>query len=122
MKAISGRPLTSSVTSQLLPSDGGRAVIETFFLFRRLNQGRIVGRIDREGLAIGVMAGDLRAGDRHVLDPTLIDVGQKLAVVDLLGGDALAGLLEQHDQSHDQQNDDHPKGEIPEIRIHLFLA
>ena len=32
MKAISGRPLTSSVTSQLLPSDGGLAVICTFFL------------------------------------------------------------------------------------------
>ena len=31
-KAISGRPLTSSVNSQLLPSDGGLAVIETFFL------------------------------------------------------------------------------------------
>ena len=32
MKASSGRPLTSSVTSQELPSDGALAVIWTFFL------------------------------------------------------------------------------------------
>ena len=32
MKAISGKPLTSSVTSQEFPSDGGLAVIWTFFL------------------------------------------------------------------------------------------
>ena len=32
MKASSGNPLTSSVTSQELPSDGALAVICTFFL------------------------------------------------------------------------------------------
>ena len=31
----------------------------------------------------------------------------------------LARILEQHDKRDDQQKDDDPEGEIPEIRIHL---
>jgi hypothetical protein len=38
---------------------------------------------------------------------------------DVLRRHPLSRILKQHDERDDEQDNDHPKGEIPEVRIHL---
>ena len=90
------------------------------FLVKAVHQRRVVRRIGRKGLAVGVMAGDFVARDGDVADMALIGLGEQLAEIDFLGRGALAGVLEQHHQRDHQKNDDHPQSEIAEIRIHLL--
>ncbi len=88
-----------------------------------LNEARIVGRVGGEGAAaVVVMTGDLGAGDRNVTHLVLVDLVQQLTEGDVLRLSPLTGVLEQEDQRHHQKEDDHPEGEIPEIRIHFGLV
>ena len=73
-----------------------------------LHQRRIVRRIGLEGAIVGEMAGDLVAGDRHVMHAALVDLGQQFAEGDVANWRALSRLLEEHDERHDQQADDCP--------------
>ena len=111
-KAISGRPVDQQRHQPVIAI--GRRLRRDLdaLLVERLHQIWVVGRIDREGLAVRVVTGDLRPGDCHILDVPGIGFGQQLAVIDLLRRRALARLLEQHHQRHDQQDDDHPECEI----------
>ncbi len=65
------------------------------------------------------MTGDLVAGDRHVMHAALVDLRQQFAEGDVADWRALARLLEQHDERHDQQADDGPEGEVPEVCVHI---
>ena len=47
-----------------------------------------------------------------------IDAGQELGIADLVAAPALAGVLEQIEQRHQQQADHDPDGEVPKVRIH----
>ena len=48
----------------------------------------------------------------------LFDLVEKLAETNVLGRGALSRILEQHHQSNDQKENNHPEREIPEIRVH----
>jgi hypothetical protein len=65
------------------------------------------------------MTSDLVACDRDLADMALVNFVQKLAKGDILRRNPLPRVLKQHDERNDEQDNDHPKGEIPEIRIHL---
>ena len=83
-----------------------------------LHQRRIVRRIGLEAAAVGEGAVDVRPLDQHVADLALIDLAQELRERDVLRRGALAGILEQREQRQQQQNDDHPEGEVAEIGVH----
>ena len=89
-----------------------------------LDQRRIVRRIGREGAAtIAVVTGDLVPGDSDVMHLVGIDLVQQLAKGDvgrLLA--PIARVLEQKNQRHHEKEDDHPKGEVPEIGVHFGLV
>jgi hypothetical protein len=68
------------------------------------------------------MAGDLTARDRNLANMALIDFVQKLTEGDVLRGNPLPRALKQHDDRNDEQDYDHPKCKIPEIRIHLLRS
>ena len=84
-----------------------------------LDQRRVVWRIGRKGPVVGEMAGDLIARDRNLADMALINLVQELAEGDVLRRHPLARVLKQHHERNDEQDYDHPKCKIPEIRIHL---
>src|SRR2546430_17566776 len=65
------------------------------------------------------MAGDLIARDRALAHMALVNLIQKLAEGDILRRHPLAGALKQHDERNDEQDNDYPKREIPEIWTHL---
>ncbi len=54
------------------------------------------------------MAGDLIAGDGHVVHAALIDLGEQFTEGDVADRRALPRLLKQHDERDDQQADDCP--------------
>ena len=83
-----------------------------------LHQRRIVRRIGLEAAAVGVGAVDLRALDDDVAHAALIDLVEELREGDVRATRALAGILEQREQRKQQQDDDHPQGEIAQIRVH----
>jgi hypothetical protein len=84
-----------------------------------LNQRRVIWRIGGESPVVSEMAGDLIARDRHLADMALVNLIQKLAEGDILRRHPLARVLKQHDERNDEQDNDYPKREIPEIWIHL---
>src|SRR5208337_1786974 len=84
-----------------------------------LDQRRVVWGIGRKGPVVGEMAGDLIARDRNLADMALINLVQELAEGDVLRRHPLARVLKQHHKRNDEQDYDHPKHKIPEIRIHL---
>ena len=89
-----------------------------------LDQAGIVRRIGLEAAAVGEGAVDFRSLDQNVAHAALIDLVQQLREGNVLGRGALARILEQGEQREQQQNDDHPKGEIAQIGVHpvSFLA
>ncbi len=89
------------------------------FLIKALDQRRVVWRVGRKGAIVGEMTADLVARDRDLADMALVDLVQKLAKGDVLRRNPLSGVLKQHDERNDEQDNDYPKGEIPEVRIHL---
>ena len=64
------------------------------------------------------MAGDLIAGDRHVMNAALIDLRKQLAEGNIADRRALARLLKQHDERDHQQADDGPEREVSEVCVH----
>ncbi len=87
-------------------------------LVQLVDQVGVVRRIGLEIPAVGVMPGDLVAGDGHVLDVAALDLGQHLREADLIAADLNAGRLEQVEQSNQEKGDKHPDDEITEVRIH----
>ncbi len=86
----------------------------------RVDEFRIVRRIGDERAAILIMSRDIRAGDRHVANMAGVHLGQQLAERDVATRRFLGGTLEQSDQGEDEQEDDHPEGEITKVRVHRF--
>ena len=64
---------------------------------------------------------DFIAGDRHVMNAALIDLREQLAERNVPDRRSLARLLEQHHQRHNQQADDGPQGEVPEVCVHCLI-
>ena len=100
------------------PSVGGLAVIATPRSSSRLTSSGSSGAKVWKARAVGVGAGDLLAGDDDVADLALVDLGQELRIGDVVAGGALSGVLEQIEERDQDQPDDHPQGEITEIRVH----
>jgi hypothetical protein len=49
-----------------------------------------------------------------------VDLGQQLAERDVAARRLLRWALEQSDQRQDEQENDHPEGEVTKIRVHRF--
>src|SRR5208337_1346145 len=64
------------------------------------------------------VAGDLRSGDRDVANVARIDVSEQLAERDLARRRLLARALEQRYKRQDQEENDHPQGEVAVVRVH----
>jgi hypothetical protein len=77
-----------------------------------LHQTGIVRRISLEAGAVGEGAADFRTLDHHVAYAALVDLAQELRERDVLRGRALAWILKQREQREQQQDDNHPEGEI----------
>ena len=73
---------------------------------------RIVRRIGLEGAFVAVEAGDLVPLDGDFLDLAALDLGKELGERDPLAGAAARWLLEQVEQRHQQEADDHPERKI----------
>ncbi len=89
-----------------------------------LDQAGVIRRIGLEAAPVGEGAVDFRSLDQNVAHAALINLGQQLGEGNILGRRALSRILEQGEQREQQQNDDHPKGEIAQIGVHpvSFLA
>ena len=88
-----------------------------------LHERGVVRRIGREGLVVLQMPRNLVADDRHIANLARLDVAEELAEADaVLRSRVLAGIIEQHHQRHDEQEDDDPEREISKIRMHIQLA
>ena len=88
----------------------------------RLQAGHEIGvvrRIGGERPVVVEVTDDLIAGDGHVMDTTLVYLGEQLAIRNVAYRRALAGLLKQHDKRDHEQSDDCPKREVPEVWVHL---
>ena len=86
-----------------------------------LDQRRIVRRIGLEGAAVGEGAVDFGTLDQHVAHAALVDLVQELRERNVLRRRPLARILEQREQRKQQQNDDHPEGEVAQIGVHLAV-
>ena len=65
------------------------------------------------------MPGDLIAGDRHVVNPALVDLRDQFTEGDVSARRALTRLLEKHEERQHQQPDDPPESKRPEIFLHV---
>ncbi len=83
-----------------------------------LDQARVVRRIGLEAAAVGEGAVDFGTLDQDVAYATLIDLVEELREGNVLRRGALARILEQGEQREQQENDDHPEGEIAQIGVH----
>src|SRR4029077_2231132 len=83
-----------------------------------LDQARVIGGVSLEAAAVRERAVDFRALDQNVAHATLIDFIQQLREGNVLRRRALTRVLEQGEQREQQQNDNHPKGEVPQIGVH----
>ncbi len=90
------------------------------FIVEALHQIRVAGRIGLKAAPVGVGAVDLRTLDEHVAHAPLIDIAQKLRERNVLRGRALTRILKQREQGKQEQDNDHPQGEIAQIGIHLL--
>jgi hypothetical protein len=118
MKTRSAASFTRSAMNQGVESrQAGRDLHA--LLLQLGHELRVERRVGREGPAIGIRAGDLLPGDHDIRDPSVVRVAEELAVGDVAAAAALAGVLEQRDERQDQQENDHPKGEVAKVRIHL---
>ena len=88
-------------------------------LAQPLDEVGILGRDRGEGAAlVTVDAGNAMLGDGYFRHVAGLDAGQELRVADLVAAPALARVLEQIEQRHQQQADDDPDREVPEVGIH----
>jgi hypothetical protein len=83
-----------------------------------LHQAGVVGRIGVEAAAVGVGAMDFLALDDDVADLAGINVIEQLRERDVLRNRALPRVLEYREKRQQQQDDNHPEGEIAQIGIH----
>src|SRR5262249_2366590 len=88
------------------------------FAVEPLDQAGIVRRVGLEAAAVGEGAVNFRALDQNVANATLIHFIQQLRKGNVLRRGALARILEQGEQRQQQENDDHPKGEVAQIGVH----
>src|SRR4029450_1558682 len=88
------------------------------FLVQLVDQVRVVRRIGLEIAPVGEVAGDLIAGDGHILDVAALDLREQLRKADLIAADMHAWALEQVEQSDGQEENEDPDGEVTEIRVH----
>ena len=93
-------------------------------LLQGLHEVGIIWGKGPEGGAILVAPGDLVTGDHDTSDATRLRVGEQLAIGDFLSLLTLIRALEERDQGEHEKEDDHPEGEVSEIRVHLdpFVA
>ena len=88
-------------------------------LAQPLDEVGILGRNRGEGAAlVAVGAGNAVLGDGYFRHVAGLDAGQELRIADLVAAPALAGILEEVEKRHQQQADDDPDREVPEIGIH----
>ena len=73
-----------------------------------LDQGRIVGRIGLEAAPIREGAVNFRPLDQDVAHTALVHFIEQLGERDVLGGRALARILEEREKREQQEDDDHP--------------
>src|SRR5713226_5916120 len=92
--------------------DGDLLAVET------LHQRRVVGRISIEAAAVRIGAVDFRPLDHNIPHLALINVIEQLRKRNILRYRPLSGVLKNREQRQQQQNDDHPEGEIAQIGIH----
>jgi hypothetical protein len=83
-----------------------------------LDQAGIVRRVGLEAAAVGEGAVNFRPLDQNVAHATLIDFIQQLREGNVLRRGALARILEQGEQREQQENDDHPEGEVAQVGVH----
>ena len=101
-----------------IPLRGRPGCDRDILLVKILDQRGIIGGIGREGPTICIIARHLMAGDRDIAHTALVDIHQQLAKGNFRCLGSLSGILEQHHQSDNQQENDHPEGKIPNIGIH----
>ncbi len=61
---------------------------------------------------------DFVALNEDVAHTAGIDLGEKLREGDVVADRPLGRVLEQREQRQEQQDDDHPEGEVAQIRVH----
>ena len=87
-------------------------------LVKGLHEAGVVRRIGLERPPVLHVAGNLRARDRDVANVAGVGVGQELAEGDLARRRLLARALEQGHERQNEQEDDHPQGEISIVCVH----
>src|SRR5262245_60804952 len=100
----------------LLRSRGNRHA----FAVEPLDQRVVVGRIGLEAAAVGEGAMNLRSLNHDIADAALIHLIEELREGDVLRGSALTRVLKQGEESKQEQDNDHPQGEIAQIGIHAL--
>ena len=88
-------------------------------LMQLIDEPGIVRGISLEGAPIGEMAGDLAAGDGHILDAAALDLSKQLREADVGAPHLNARALKQIEQGNKKKADKDPDGEITKVRIHL---
>jgi hypothetical protein len=83
-----------------------------------LHERRIARRIGLERAAVGEGASDVRPLNDDVADLAGLHFGQQLRKRNIVRHLPLARVLEQREQRKQQENDDHPEGEIPQVGVH----
>ena len=114
-----GNQLTSTPNIEGTSSSGGRAEIFTPFLFSRSTRlGSSGAKVVKVRLLSRERAGDAVALDHDFGNVAQFDPGQELRVADLVAAPALRRVLEQVEQREQQETNDHPDREVPEVYVH----
>ena len=88
-------------------------------LAQPLDEAGVAGRVGGErGAVVLERAGDAVALDHGILDRAVLDRGHELRIGDVLAAAALGRVLEQVEQGDQEQGDDHPDREVPEVGLH----
>jgi hypothetical protein len=73
-----------------------------------------------EAAAVSEGAVNLRPLNHNVADAALVDLIEQLREGDVLRSGALTRILKQGEESKQQQDNNHPQGEIAQIGIHAL--
>ena len=84
-----------------------------------LDQRGVLRRIGLEGAPVGELAGDGAPLDHHVAHAPAIHLVDEVGIGDLGGRGAGRPRLEQVEQHHEQQGDDHPQCQVAAEIAHL---
>ena len=87
-----------------------------------LHQRGITRRVGIERAPVRERAMDVRPLDHHIAHAALVNLVEQLREGDVRRNRTLTWILEYREEREQQQNDDHPEGEVSQIGVHFCLS